>query len=179
MEKVINVKDKKFSLFIKFEEIETAITKVAEGINNDFKDQTPLFLVILNGAFMFAADLFKKIEIDCEVSFVKLASYSGTQTTSRVKELIGLSEDIKGRSIVIIEDIVDTGITMESMIDQLREKEAKDVKIATLLFKPDAFIKEYKIDYIGMKIPNDFIVGYGLDYDGHGRNFRDIYKIVE
>ncbi len=179
MGKIINVRDKEFSVFIKFEEIDAAITKIASGISHDLKGQTPLFLVILNGAFMFAADLFKKIDIDCEISFVKLASYSGTQTTAKVKELIGLGEDIKGRSVVIVEDIVDTGITMDGMIKQLKEKEVKEVRIATLLFKPDAFIKDFDIDYIGMNIPNDFIVGYGLDYDGHARNYKDIYKIVE
>lgn len=179
MGKIIKVRDKEFSLFIKFEEIDTAIAKVASGINKDLKGLEPLFLVILNGAFMFAADLFKKIDIDCEISFVKLASYTGTQTTSKVKELIGLNENIKGRTIVIVEDIVDTGITMESLINQLQEREVKEVRIATLLFKPDAFIKDYNIDYIGMEIPNDFIVGYGLDYDGHARNYKDIYKIIE
>ncbi|MCD4679112.1 MAG: hypoxanthine phosphoribosyltransferase [Bacteroidales bacterium] len=179
MKNIIKVRDKEFSLFISFEEIDTAITKVANEINNDLKGQTPLFLVILNGAFMFAADLFKKIDLDCEISFVKLASYTGTQTSSIVKELLGLSEDIKGRTIIIVEDIVDTGITMESMIKQLKEKEVKEIRIATLLFKPDAFIKKYNIDYVGMKIPNDFIVGYGLDYNGHGRNLKDIYKIIE
>lgn len=179
MGNIIKVRDKEFSLFIKFEEIDNAIAKVASEINRDLKGQTPLFLVILNGAFMFAADLLKKIDINCEISFVKLASYSGTQTSSKVKELIGLNEDIKGRTVVIVEDIVDTGITMDGMINQLKEKEVKEVKISTLLFKPDAFIKDFKIDYIGMEIPNDFIVGYGLDYDGHARNYRDIYKIVE
>jgi len=179
MKNIIKVRDKEFSLFISFEEIDSAITKVANEINNDLKGHTPLFLVILNGAFMFAADLFKKIDLDCEISFVKLASYTGTQTSSIVKELLGLGEDIKGRTIVIVEDIVDTGITMESMIKQLKEKEVKEIRIATLLFKPDAFIKDYKIDYTGMKIPNDFIVGYGLDYNGHGRNLKDIYKIIE
>lgn len=178
MKNIIKVRDKEFSLFISFEEIDSAITKVASEISNDLKGQTPLFLVILNGAFMFAADLFKKIDLDCEISFVKLASYTGTQTSSIVKELLGLGEDIKGRTIVIVEDIVDTGITMESMIKQLKEKEVKEIRIATLLFKPDAFIKDYKIDYTGMKIPNDFIVGYGLDYNGHGRNLKDIYKII-
>lgn len=179
MKNIIKVRDKEFSLFISFEEIDSAIAKVASEINNDLKGETPLFLVILNGAFMFAADLFKKIDLDCEISFVKLASYTGTQTSSIVKELIGLGEDIKGRTIVIVEDIVDTGITMESLINQLKERDVKEVRIAALLFKPDAFIKEFNIDYIGMNIPNDFIVGYGLDYDGHGRNFKDIYKIID
>lgn len=179
MGKNIKVLDKEFSHFIKYEEIESAIIKIANQINNDMKGKNPVFLVILNGAFMFAADLFKNIDLGCEVSFVKLASYCGTQSTAKVKKLIGLGEEIKDRSIVIVEDIIDTGITMESLIEQLEEKEVKEVKIATLLFKSDAFIKDFNIDYIGIKIPNDFIVGFGLDYNGHGRNYKDIYKIVE
>ncbi len=121
----------------------------------------------------------KKIKLDCEVSFVKLASYEGTKSTENVRQLIGFDEDIKGRTIVIVEDIIDSGITMENVLGQLDRMGAGDVRIATLLFKPDAFKKSYKIDYIGIEIPNDFIVGYGLDYDNQGRNLKDIYKIVE
>lgn len=178
MTELISVHDKQFSLSIKYEEIEAAIKNIATRINHDLEDTNPIFLVILNGAFMFAADLFKMINVDCEISFVKLASYSGTQTTAKVKKLIGLGENIKGRTVVIVEDIIDTGITMESLLGQLYEMEVKEVRIATLLFKPDAFVKDFKIDYLGMDIPNDFIVGYGLDYNGHGRNYKDIYKIV-
>jgi hypoxanthine phosphoribosyltransferase len=179
MENIIKVHDKQFSLFIENEKISAAVANVADQINNDLKKKDPVFLVILNGAFMFAADLFKMLSIDCELSFVKLASYSGTQSTERVKKLIGLGENLKGRNVVIVEDIIDTGITMENLLEQLHSMQAKEVKVATLLFKPNAFVKDFDIDYIGMNIPNDFIVGYGLDYNGHGRNFKDIYKIVE
>ncbi len=177
--KVIKLKDKQFSIFISSSEIEKVVQRLAKEMNNDLKGKTPLFLIILNGSFMFAADLLKRINMECETSFVKLASYVGTESTSEVKQLIGLNEDIKGRTVVIVEDIVDTGITMESLLEQLDWRKPADVKIATLLFKPNALIKNLKIDYIGMEIPNDFIIGYGLDYDGFGRNLPDIYKIVE
>lgn len=137
------------------------------------------FLVVLNGAFIFAADLLKRIKIDCQVSFVKLSSYSGTKTTNIVRELIGLDEILHGRTIVIVEDIIDTGLTMAEAINKLYKLEAAEVYLATLLFKPKAFQKDFKIDYIGIEIPNDFIVGYGLDYDGFGRNYPDIYKIID
>jgi len=175
----IKIHDKYFEPFIRFNEIDKATEKVAKKINIDIKGQTPIFLVILNGSFMFAGDLLKKIELPCEVSFVKLASYVGTQSTEKVRQLIGFNEDIKGRTIIIVEDIIDSGITMENVLGQLDSMGAADVRIATLLFKPEAFRKSYKIDYIGIEIPNDFIVGYGLDYDSQGRNLKDIYKIIE
>lgn len=177
--KTIKVRDKEFSISITAEEIQKTVSKIAEKINKDLQGKVPLFIVVLNGAFIFASDLFKKINIDCEVTFVKLSSYVGTETTSTVRELIGLDKAIKGRSVVIVEDIIDTGITMEYTIRKLKHFEAADVRIATLLFKPDAFQKDFKIDYLGMEIPNDFIVGYGLDYDGFARNYPDIYKIME
>lgn len=177
--KSIKVHDKEFSIFINSEEIQNAVVKVAEQINFDLKDKNPLFLVVLNGAFMFAGDLMKIVNIPCDISFVKLSSYIGTKTTSTVRELIGLDEVLHERTVVIVEDIIDTGITMGVTIEKLKKLEAADVKIATLLFKPDAFRMNYEIDYIGMKIPNDFIVGYGLDYNGHGRNIPEIYKIIE
>ncbi|HLN53802.1 MAG TPA: hypoxanthine phosphoribosyltransferase [Lentimicrobium sp.] len=179
MESTIRVKDKDFSIFIKSDTINAAIDKIAEALKNDVKDETPLFLVILNGAFMFAGDLLKKINIKCNISFVKLASYAGTQTTNNVVELIGLNEEIKGRSVVIIEDIIDTGKTLEVLLEKLKEKGAAKVRIAALLHKPDAFKSNYYIDYVGISIPNDFIVGYGLDYDGFARNYPDIYKITD
>ncbi len=175
----IKIHDKYFEPFIPFEKIETAISKVAENINNDLEGRTPIFLVILNGSFMFAGDLLKKINLPCEVSFVKLASYVGTKSTEKVRQLIGFDEDIVGRTIVIVEDIIDSGITMENVLGQLDSMGAADVRIATLLFKPEAFQKSYDIDYIGLDIPNDFIVGYGLDYDSQGRNLKDIYKITD
>jgi hypoxanthine phosphoribosyltransferase len=177
--KSIKVHDKEFTRFIHAEQIDEAVTRIAERINNDLNGKDPLFLVILNGAFIFAADLLKKITIPCQVSFVKLSSYIGTSTTSAVRELIGLDEVLSGKTVVIVEDIIDTGITMGVTIEKLKKLEASDVRIATLLFKPDAFRMNYEIDYIGIKIPNGFIVGYGLDYDQKGRNYPDIYKIID
>jgi len=176
--KRVTVHDKVFEIYLPSEKIQEAISVIAEKINKDIKGKNPLFLVVLNGAFMFAADLLKHITTDCQVSFVKLSSYVGTTTTQTVRELIGLDEVLRGRTVVIVEDIIDTGITMSETINKLQKLEATEVKLATLLFKPGAFQKNFNIDYIGLEIPNDFIVGYGLDYDGHGRNLPDIYKIV-
>lgn len=177
--KQVQVDDKTFRLSISAKEIDEAVTSVANRINKELEGSNPLFLVVLNGAFIFASDLLKKITIPCEVSFVKLSSYVGTKSTATVRELIGLDEVLVGRTIVIVEDIIDTGLTMGVTINKLRHLEARTVKIATLLFKPHAFEMDYKIDYIGLEIPNDFIVGYGLDYNGYGRNLPDIYKIFE
>ncbi|MDR0969541.1 MAG: hypoxanthine phosphoribosyltransferase [Lentimicrobiaceae bacterium] len=176
---IIKVHDKEFSLYIPQDQIERAIKRVADEISHDLIGQNPLFLVVLNGAFMFAAELFKNLEIDCEVSFVKLSSYSGTQTTTVVRELIGLDRSLEGRNVILVEDIVDTGHTMRYTIDKLKKLNAKSVRIASMLFKPNAFQYDFEIDYVGIEIPNDFIIGYGLDYDGHARNLPDIYKIVE
>jgi hypoxanthine phosphoribosyltransferase len=176
--KTVKVLELEFSEFIDAEEIAKAVKRIASRINTDMKGKNPLFLVVLNGAFMFAADLMKEITIPCEISFVKLSSYIGTKTTSTVRELIGLDEVLHDRAVVIVEDIIDTGITMGVTVEKLRKLEAKEVKIATLLFKPEAFKMDYKIDYKGIEIPNDFIVGYGLDYNGQGRNLPDIYKII-
>ncbi len=175
----IKVRDKEFSLFLSAEEIGKGVEIVAEMINQDMEGRDPLFLCVLNGAFIFASDLLKKVTVDCEISFVKLSSYVGTQTTNTVRELIGLDQVLSGRTVVIVEDIIDTGITMAYTLEKLRKLGASDVRIATLLFKPEAFKKNYAIDYVGIVIPNDFIVGYGLDYDGHGRNYPDIYKIID
>jgi len=178
MESVI-VHDKEFVKFIDAQKIDATVTTLAERINKDMKGKNPLFLVVLNGAFIFAADLFKKLTIPCEISFVKLSSYIGTQSNHVVRELIGLDEMVTYRTVVILEDIIDTGLTMGVTTEKLRKLEAKEVKIATLLFKPDAFQMSYEIDYVGMTIPNDFIIGYGLDYNRHGRNLPHIYKISE
>jgi hypoxanthine phosphoribosyltransferase len=177
--KSIMVHNKEFTKFIEASQIEEAVNNIASRINSDLAGKNPLFLIVLNGAFMFAADLLKKITFPCQISFVKLSSYIGTSTTSAVRELIGLDEVLSGRTVVIVEDIIDTGITMGVTIEKLKKLEATEVYIATLLFKPNAFRMNYEIDYIGMEIPNDFIVGYGLDYDQHGRNYPDIYKIIE
>lgn len=177
--KKIKVRDKEFGIYLTAAQIDKAVGKVADALNHDLKGKVPLFLVVLNGAFMFAADLLKKIELDNNISFVKLSSYSGTRSSQVVRELIGLNEVVKGRTVVIIEDIIDTGLTMKRMLEILHQQEAAEVRIAALVFKPGAFEADYKIDYIGMEIPNDFILGYGLDYDGFGRNLPDIYKIIE
>ena len=177
--KTVKFHDKEFKIFISASEIDIAINKVAKDINKDYEGKNPLFIIVLNGAFMFASDMLKKITIDCEITFVKLSSYVGTKTTHAVREVIGLDESLAGRNIIIVEDIIDTGITMANTIPKLQHLNAKDVKIATLLFKPKAFQKDFSIDYIGMEIGNDFIVGFGLDYDGLGRNLADIYKIID
>ncbi len=177
--KTVKIHNKLFAPFISFEKIDQAVTKIADRMNNELHDKNPLFIAVLNGSFMFASDLFHKIDFPCEITFVKLASYSGTKSTETVRQLIGIDEDIVGRNIVIIEDIIDSGLTMERVLAQLQMIGAADIKIATLLYKPKAFKGSYPIDYIGLEIGNDFIVGYGLDYDKHGRNFKDIYKIVE
>ena len=176
--KTIKVKDKEFKLSIKAEEINDVVENIAARLNEDLKGKDPLFLVVLNGAFIFAADLYRKITIESEISFVKLASYSGTSSTSDVKELIGLNEKLKDRTVVILEDIIDTGTTMQYLIAKLKYIGAAEVILVALLFKPSAFQENFRIDYLGMEVPNDFIVGYGLDYDGFGRNHADIYKIV-
>lgn len=174
----VKIKDKEFSLSIKASDIHNAVCSVAEKIDKDLDGKSPLFIVVLNGAFMFASDLFKQLKLECEISFIKLSSYQGTQTTENVKTLIGLSDDINGRTVVIVEDIVDTGNTIEDIIDSLKEKGAAEIKICTFLFKPEAYRKNIKLDYVAIEIPNDFIVGYGLDYDGFGRNLADVYKII-
>jgi hypoxanthine phosphoribosyltransferase len=175
---MVKVKDKEFEISIPSASINEAVQRMADEINRDYKDKTPLFLAILNGSFVFAADLIRKITIPCEISFVKLASYSGTSSTNQVREMIGLNEVITGRHIIILEDIVDTGITLDHLITDLEKLNPADVKVACFTFKPEAFQKSFRIDYLGISIPNDFIVGYGLDYDGYGRNLPDIYKIV-
>jgi len=176
---VIKVHDKIFRPFIPFEKIEEQVKRMAWEINKDLEGQVPLFLSVLNGSFMFAADLLKNITLDCEISFVKLASYSGTESTQLVRQLIGFDEDIYGRTIVVVEDIVDSGLTMERVLEQLKDMGAHDIKVATLMFKPDAFKGDYEIHYKGFDIGNEFIIGYGLDYNRQGRNLKDIYIIEE
>lgn len=175
----IKIKDKTFAVSIPEVKILQEVKRVAEEINQDLKDENPLFLSVLNGSFMFVADLMKNLTIPCEISFVKLASYQGTVSSGKMKELVGLSEEIEGRTVVIVEDIVDTGFTMKYLLSTLMTHKPKDVRIATLLVKPDKLQVDLDIKYVAMRIPNDFIVGYGLDYDGYGRNYRDIYTVVE
>lgn len=175
----IRIKDKQFKTFITEEQILKEVARVGEEINRDLADANPLFVSVLNGSFMFTADLMKHVSVPCEISFVKLASYAGTSSTGKVKELVGLNDDITGRTIVIVEDIIDTGLTMERLIETLKARNPKEIRIATLLVKPDKLKVDLDINYIAMSIPNDFIVGYGLDYDGFGRNYRDIYTVIE
>lgn len=176
---VVKIKDKTFKTFIPEQEILTRVKAVADKINADMAGKKPLLLAVLNGSFMFAADLMRYITIPCEISFVKLASYEGTTSTGKVKEVIGLNEDICGREVIIVEDIVDTGKTMERMMDTLGTRSPAALHICTLLLKPDKLKIPLNIEYAAMEIPNDFIVGYGLDYDQEGRNLRDIYTLVE
>lgn len=173
----IQLGDKRFVPYLTEDKIQAAVRQVAGRINADLEGRKPLFLIVLNGSFLFAADLVRDIRTECEVSFVKLASYHGTSSTGKVKELVGLNENIEGRDVVIVEDIVDTGNTIVHIAEQLKAKKPASVRVATLLFKPDAYKKDLPIDYYGIEIPNDFIVGYGLDYNGLGRNLRDIYVV--
>lgn len=178
VKKAITINDKQFELLIEQEVIENEIKRVAERINIELKDKKPLFIAVLNGAFMFAGELMKQVNILSEITFVRLASYQGTSSSQNVKTILGLNESIKGRTIVIIEDIVDSGNTMAALIDELTDLDPADIRIATLLYKPAAMKKKLHLDYVALEIPNDFIVGYGLDYDGFGRNLKDIYKVI-
>jgi len=176
----IKLWDKEFEISYPFEEIQLAIKKMAARMKKDLEGKNPLFVCVLNGSFMFAADLMKELEMnDVEISFLKLASYEGTASTLEIKELIGVNENITGRTVVILEDIVDTGHTIANVMAQISQKGAMEVKIATLLFKPEAMTAKIDLDYVGIEIPNDFIVGYGLDYDRRGRNLKDIYTLVK
>lgn len=175
----VKLHDKTFELSIPYEELNVAIQKVADQINEDYKEkETPLFLGVLNGAFMFLGELMQKIDLTCEVQFVKLASYVGTTSTGKVQDLIGLNGSIEGRHVVIVEDVVDTGESMDHLLRTLAQHKPGSVAIATLLFKPTKFTKDYEVKYRALEIPDDFIVGFGLDYDDIGRNLKDIYTIV-
>ena len=161
-------------------QIDEAVAKVAEKINTDLKDvDVPIFLSILNGSFMFTADLMRKIEVKSDVVFVKLASYQGTESTGEVKQIVGLTKGVEGKTVVVVEDIVETGNTIEEIHKILKDAGAADIKICTLLYKPDAYKKDIPIDYAALQIPNDFIVGYGLDYNQLGRQYKDIYVLDE
>lgn len=179
MAEQVQLHDKVFKKFIDKAALQEATQKVGEKMNAELSDKNPLFLVVLNGAFVFASDLLRTFRYDCDISFIKLSSYVGTKSTHTVREVIGLDTNVKDRTVVLIEDIIDTGITMDHIIEQMKLLEAKEVKTATMLFKPQAIEKDFPIDYVGLEIPNDFIVGYGLDYNGKGRNLPDIYKIIE
>jgi hypoxanthine phosphoribosyltransferase len=176
---IVKIKDKSFKTFIPEEEILKRVKIVADKLNKDMEGKNPLFLAVLNGSFVFAADLMRYITIPCEISFVKLASYQGTASTGQVKEIFGINEDLQGRTVVIIEDIVDTGRTMKRMLESLGTRSPESLHVCTLLLKPEKLESPLDIEYVAMEIPNDFIVGYGLDYDQQGRNLRDIYTVVD
>jgi hypoxanthine phosphoribosyltransferase len=175
----VKVLDKYFRIYIPAEKLQERITELAAQINGDMKGKDVVFFGILNGVFLFAADLFRKIDFPVQISFLKLASYDGMSSTGKIKELIGWNEDVTGKTIIVIEDIIDTGITIERIVGELALRKAKEVKIVTLLLKPDAYTKQIPIDYVGFEIPNDFVVGYGLDYDGYGRNLDSIYTLIK
>jgi len=170
---------KRFRKYIDEKLISDAVRKIAESINNDLSGREDVvFIGILNGAFLFAADLFRKINLNAKISFLKLASYQGTSSTGSIRDLIGWNEDVQDKTVVVVEDIVDTGNTLNLIVGGLQLRKAREIRVATLLFKPDACRKSITPDYVGFKIPNDFVVGYGLDYDGYGRNLPAIYTIV-
>lgn len=173
----IKINDRQFTISIPEEKILKEVERLAAQISRDLEGKNPLFLCVLNGSFVFAADLFRRITIPAEISFVKLASYEGTASTGVIKEVIGLSENITGRTVVIVEDIVDTGCTMSKLIDDLGTRAPEAIHICTLLLKPEKLKVDLDIEYVALEIPNDFIVGYGLDYDGFGRNLKDIYTV--
>lgn len=175
----ITVLDKTFRLFKSEDEIRTSIKVIANRINEDYKGKTPLFIGVLNGCFLFAADLIREISLDCEISFVKVASYKGMKSTGEVNQLIGLDRSLEGRDVIIVEDIVDTGNTIENIVDLLEKAGCNSIKIATFLLKPEAYKKSIPVDYVSMEIPNKFVVGYGLDYDGFGRNVKELFVLKD
>jgi hypoxanthine phosphoribosyltransferase len=175
----IRIHDKNFKPYITAEAIQKKVTELAEALNRDYKDKNPVFIAILNGSFIFAADLFKELTIDAEISFIKLASYKGMKSGGQVITSIGLDTEIFGRHVVIIEDIVDTGKTMNEFLPQLLHQQPASLKIVALLHKPEAKLHPITVDYTGFEIPDKFVVGYGLDYDGLGRNTASIYQLLE
>lgn len=175
--KTVKIKDKEFVPMISEEEIKRRVKELAAQINKDMAGKNPLLLAVLNGSFVFAADLMREITIESEISFVKLASYQGTTSTGTVKEVIGINENLSGRTVIIVEDIVESGLTMKRMIESLGTRNPASVHICTLLLKPDCLKVDLDIEYAAFSIPNDFIVGYGLDYDQQARNLKDIYVL--
>ncbi len=176
--KTVTVRDKTFELSISSETIQKKIEELAGKISVDLKGKCPLFICVLNGSFIFTADLFKRISIEAEITFIRVSSYQGMQSSGVVKSIVGISDSLAGRTIVIVEDIVDTGDTAIYLIDEIKKQNPEKIYFASLLLKPKALRHDIKIDYTGFEVPNDFLVGYGLDYDGLGRNLQDIYKLV-
>lgn len=176
---IVKIKDKQFKVSIPEAEIKTRIKALAAQISKDMEGKNPLFLGVLNGSFIFAADLMREMTIPCEISFVKLASYQGTTSTGEIKEVLGINDNLLGRTVIIVEDIVESGQTMKHMVESLGTRNPASVHICTLFFKPDKLQEDLNIDYVAFRIPDDFIVGYGLDYDHLGRELKDVYTIVE
>ena len=160
-------------------EIKQRVRELAQQMSRELEGKNPLFLAVLNGAFIFAADLMREMTIPCEISFVKLASYQGTTSTGTIKEVIGINEDLTNRTVVIVEDIVESGLTIKRMMEQIGTRNPASVKVCTLFFKPEKLTEDLKLDYVAFKIPNDFILGYGLDYDQQGRGLKDLYTLVK
>ena len=176
---IVKIKDKSFRVSVPEAEIKARVKALAQVMSRDLEGKDPLFLAVLNGSFIFAADLMREMTIPCEISFVKLASYQGTTSTGKIQEVIGINENLSGRTVVIVEDIVESGQTMKRMIEQIGTRNPASVKICTLFFKPDKLQEDLTLDYVAFRIPDDFILGYGLDYDGLGRGLKDVYAIVE
>ena len=179
MKNRVKILDKTFEVSIPEEEIKKRVKELAQRLNKDMDGKNPLFLAVLNGSFIFAADLMREMTIPCEISFVKLASYQGVTSTGKVHEVLGINEDLTGRTVVIVEDIVDTGRTMKQMIESLGTRKPAAIHICTLFVKPEKLLEPLDIDYAAFSIPNDFILGYGLDYDQQGRNLKEIYTLVQ
>jgi len=176
--KEVQIFDKRFREYIPESTLHKRIIELAGQINNDFAGKEVIFVGVLNGAFIFSADLFRRIDLKARITFIKLASYTGTSSSGEIRELIGWNEDLKGKSVIIIEDIIDSGMTLEHTVDNLIIRDVKEISIVTLLLKPAAYKKNIQIDYVGFEIPNDFVVGYGLDYNGKGRNLPAVYSLV-
>ena len=174
----VTIKDKTFEVSMSEEQIKQRIREVAQQISHDMEGRNPLFLAVLNGAFIFAADLMREMTIPCEISFVKLASYQGTTSTGKIKEVFGINEDLTGRTVIILEDIVETGLTIKQMIESLGTRNPASVHVCTLFFKPERLQEDLQLDYVAFSIPNDFILGYGLDYEQQGRGLKDLYTLV-
>jgi hypoxanthine phosphoribosyltransferase len=177
--KKLKIRDRIFEVFIEDREILARVCELAKRIEKDHTGKELLFISILNGSYVFTADLLRNIEMDVRVSFMKLSSYEGLKSTGNVRRLIGLNEDLSNKTIIILEDIIDTGKTLDGIIEDLYKQGAEEIRVAALLLKPEAYTGSHKIDYLGFEIPNDFVIGYGLDWDGYGRNLGSVYRIVK
>ncbi|MFN6943743.1 MAG: hypoxanthine phosphoribosyltransferase [Cytophagaceae bacterium] len=173
----MKVQDKEFEIFISRDNIAKRIKELGAAISEDYKELNPLFIVVLNGGFMFASDLLKEVDVPCRLTFIKVSSYQGIASTGIVKKIFGLEEDVKGQHVIVVDDIIDTGLTMKEVLEELNQKEPASINLASFILKPDSLCHPLEMKYIGYTIPNHFILGYGLDYEGFGRNFKDIYRL--